>query len=778
MSSSHAITLSRYLLFLLVLFSVGSTFSSCSLTKNIPEDQFLLEYNAIRVKNTPQDIHQSDLKRYILQKPNPRILGIPFSLYVYNWAKPNAEKGFNGWLRRIGSAPVIHNEYLSEKSVNNLTTYLQSRGFYQCQVTKETINQRPKRKKVFYNVHLGEPTLIDSLHLQVQDPKIAEYLKTTWETRAIKEGQRLDIVRLKHEAKRLETALKNQGFYHFSAEYIGFTADTLNKKNRATVVFHIPAQNNALIPPKAFRQYYVQDLSVNTQFNPLQNTNDSNQLQHTTHNHIHYLYPHKPPIRFKTLSPMILLNQDSLLRKNLIDKTQENILSMGLYQQASLQFQEIPHATPDSTNRFPTKGNITLVQRKLQGYKGEILLTNSGAFGVQGGVSYFHRNLFKGSELFEISLQGQIEALKKREQFKFNSAKEIGVSVSLRVPRFVFPYAPQKFLLIYEPSTLYKISFNYQKRPDFSRSLLQTSTAFQWQFINPSFSTLHTITPASLSIVKIHHIDSLFQAHINKTFLAYSYLSQLITTTSYTFFYSQKQTPSRRQIFSSHFHIELAGNVFAIAFHALNKTQQRPFTIASLPFAQYIKTNLNLTYLIALSQKTALALRLFGGVAFPYGNSQTIPFEKRYYQGGANGVRAWHARDLGPGSYHETELQFPNQTSDIKLEANVEYRFNIYKKFEGAIFLDAGNIWAITKYDEREGARFSPNFYKQIALGYGAGLRYNLGFFILRFDLGIKLHDPAIQTDDEGNLLSHWIPRNGAYTQNDFVLNFGVGFPF
>lgn len=794
---------------------------------------------------------------------------------MYNWAKPNAETGFHGWLRRVGTPPVIYNQYFTDQSVRNLTSYFNSRGYYQCVVSDSVIETGKKKKMVIYRITLGPPTIIDSLSLITTDTLIQRYAERAWEKRKLSKGHRLDYELLMDEAKQIEIALRNQGFYNFTTDIIGFTADTLKTPGQADVTFHIPAKDQAEAAQRAFKRFYIDSIIVLTRHNPIKplSPNDSS-LSSQQKNNIEFRYPATPGIRFSALTPMILFRQDSLLRQSLIERSQANLLGMGLYQQASIEFRESALAPPsssaphdgnpqegqtldttlhdaqgrhhitrpnattqpgndtigsptltdttgltdipelrdttelrdtigltdsslsakdpikvpttaeahqsDPSHLSPATGIISLARRPLQGYQVELLLTSSGAIGSQGGITYYHRNIFNGSELLELSFQAQVEAVRRKDAFRFKLMQEYNVGLTLTVPRFTFPHAPDFFLNISNARTVYRITFNYQKRPNYTRSIIQGLVAFRWNYNTPQYNTTHSLSPVTLSAIYLIDVTPAFAERITRSYLAYSYISQIVSSTSYSLSYTQRPSRFSPNIFSLRLNLESAGNALWAAFYTLGRVpQDGVYRFAKLPFAQFIKGDINLAYLWVFSTRRAMAFRLFAGVGFPYGNSQALPFDRRYFQGGANGVRAWHARDLGPGSYYETALPYPNQTADLKLEANVEYRFNIYRKLEGALFVDAGNIWSISSKDERPGAQFKlTTLPKTIAVGYGAGIRYNFNFLIFRLDVGVKLYDPAIRPEGDNRPRDHWIPRGGKWSPNDYVINFGVGYPF
>lgn len=770
-------SLSALLLPLLLLSLFG-----CSTLRNVPKEESLLDEVRIETIDAPSDISDAELKRYLRQIPNSRILGRRFHLWLYNLGKPGVETGMNGWFHRIGEAPVIYSRKLTNLGVDNLTTYLHSRGYFECLVYDSVYDRRKRRKGVCYTVDFGRPTRLAQVQIDMPDSIAKTYLMRKWADWGLKTGERLDDKRLNETRANVARILRNEGYFNFSPEYVNFLADTLTHPRLADLKVQIPSSTRKDIPPALFHRYVLDSLRVFTRYNPLAPlTTDMHRLQSATSDGIHYYFPTSPGIRYRVLDRMILVRPDSLVRLDLVNRSQQNILSAGLYQLATFDFTSggAPRDTViDRTPQriYPLNAALNLTRFKTQSYQFEAMLTTSGSIGTEGSYTYRHRNLFNGAEQLEVQLRLQVEALRNRKELDFKTAIELGTRVSLTYPGFLIPFLKNTYLRRISPRTRFQVAYNYQRRPDYTRTIASGSTLYTWQ---QGGRISHSFSPIEVNVVKIFSITESFSDRIAQTYLANSYISQLVGLTSYSFAYASRPSPQHPSNHTLRWNAELAGNgMWSLRKLLCTERPDGVHELLGLPFAQYARGDVNYAYHWVVDRNNTLAFRTYLGLGYPYGNSTALPFEKRFFEGGANGVRAWHARDLGPGAYNERKLKYPNQTGDIKMELNAEYRYKMFWRLEGALFMDAGNIWAISAADERPGAQFHfDSFYRQIALGYGTGLRLNLGFFILRMDLGVKLYDPAIGVDPE-HPDAHWIPFQRDYSERDFVMHVGVGYPF
>lgn len=751
----------------------------CKATRSVPRDQHLLTTVKITTEEKPSDISKSTLKRYVRQLPNSKVLGMRIGLGVYNLARPEPRYKFGRWLHRIGEPPVIYDESLTAQSVDNLRLYLNSRGFYHCEVRDSVYPKGKQRMAVEYKVKFGEPTRIDSVRYDISDSAAARYVNAARDNTFLAPGVRLDNKLLDAERARLANLLRAEGFYNFSSEWAGFLADTLGAPRQATLTLRIPNLPQSATPANLLRRYRVDSLTIFPNYAASKfNKADSSDFTISYYRGLKIVSLGKPSLRPRIINEQLVVKPDSILRAPLVSLSNNNFQRLATVQYSAINFHEKPTNDTSATLRefYPIDGQVFITHTKKQAYRVEALLTTSGSIGMEGNVSYTHRNLFRGAEKLEITFTSKVEALRRRDAQAYRTTLELGGQIALSWPGLLLPVYTARFVQRFQPQTKIALAYNYQRRPDYTRTVASAGFAYNWE---SDFGLSQSFTPAQANVVHILNITDNFAERIRRTYLGYSYQSQIVTTTSYSVGYSklaQIESPHGVSVKSN---TELSGN----ALYGLRKWIAKPnvdgiYTIAGLPFSQYFRTDLNIAYTYMMDEKQAIAMRIYGGIGVPYLNSIALPFEKRFFEGGANGVRAWNARDLGPGAYKEEQLTFPNQTGDIKLEANIEYRMRLFWKIEGALFVDAGNIWTLREEPERLGAAFKAGeFIKQIALGYGLGVRLNLGFFILRLDAGLRLHDPA-KSADPSLTEAHWIPFERPLGRQDWALHFGVGYPF
>jgi hypothetical protein len=416
---------------------------------------------------------------------------------------------------------------------------------------------------------------------------------------------------------------------------------------------------------------------------------------------------------------------------------------------------------------------IELTLLSEQSYKVEVEGTHSGGnLGGAVNLIYQHKNLFHGAELFSMKLKGAYETMRQEGQ-RLDPTQEYGVETSLRLPDFLVPFMKnEEFIKNYNPTTTIVAAYNYQSMPFYTRKMANATFGYNWK---AKMYHEHFINPLQFNLIKLPSIDSVFLDQIeSSSYLAYAYKDVLILGGNYSYIFNNQSIKKSRDYWFLRINAEAAGNLLNIInkFANPSRPDSVAYTFLGQPFAQYVKADIDLRYNYIINEAGSMVYRGFFGIGIPYGNSKAIPFEKQYFGGGANGVRGWQVRTLGPGSY-VPDTTFLNQTADLKLELNTEYRFKLFWILEGAVFVDAGNIWNYREDPSRPGTQFKfKTFYKDIAVGTGAGLRFDFSFFLGRVDFGMKLRDPVIQAGNK------WIFTNRPYERNDFTIVIAIGYPF
>ena len=782
------------LLFLLIILFL----SSCRSTKYVPRDETLLDKNHIIVNN--EEISKADLMPYIKQQPNKRIFGAKFHLGLYNLSNLNKEKWPHTWLREIGEEPVIFDPYTTEKTLEDLQSYIASKGYFDSRVT-ETIETANRKTEVFYNVDLKTPYTIRNIYYEFADTTI-EYLFDTV-TCLIEKGKPYDVDVLLAERSRFERAVKDFGFYGFSGDHIFFRVDSLIGNRQVDIFYGVnKAQkldefNRITLVPHSF--YYLRNIYIYPDFVPRDALEGGEtylkSLDTTIYKGYYFISPKdKPEIKYDLIIQSLYLRPGSLYKLTTAEQTQAHLSSLKTFRLINIYYNEVskPASAKDAKSQLDCHIQLTLLSQ--QSYKVEVEGTRSDGIGGALNLVYQNKNLFHGAELFNLKLKGAYETLIQRDSTMHSF--EYGAETSLRFPKFLLPFLKKEdFIRKYNPTTTILAAYDHQKMPFYTRTLANATFGYNW---NGNSFTTHIVNPVQLNLVKLDTIDPVFWNRIKTTSLAYSYSNVIILGGSYSLIFTDQNVPRTRDHWDYwfiRFNAESSGNMLGLVSKLAKAEKTKgSYQIFNQPFAQYFKADIDLRYNIILNDVSSIVFRGFAGAGIPYGNSVAIPFEKQYFGGGANGMRAWNPRTLGPGGYVPPDRnEILNQTADIKLEANAEYRFNLFWILEGALFLDAGNIWTYptrtAKNDvdlSKSGSLFSKNFYNDIAVGTGFGLRFDLDFVLLRVDIGIKLRDPSLEAG------SRWITNREDYYHATEYLDkdnklkhakifgwvVGIGYPF
>ena len=759
-----------YILFLALLFG------SCRTTKYVAEDEYLLRDYSIKTEGDKLD--KDEIHNYIKQKPNRTILGMPFHLGLYSLSNKNKENGFNNWLRRIGEKPVIYDEFVKDKTTSQLKLYLKNKGYYNA-VIEDTVYLKKKKAKIEYNIRSNAPYRIRNLIYYLEDTTLTSLVSEGNKNSLLKKGELFDVDLLANERQRIENLARSKGFYYFNKKYIFFRVDSSlnNKEVDLEMVIQKYKETDAggnlkELPHPMVR---IRNVYFHTNYNSQLALSDfsaySSGLDTLNLDSMKIIYND-----FRNIKPTIVTESNYILPGELynsddVTRTYRNMTSLSAFRLVNINFLETGQISSSGERILDCE--IHLTPSSLQSYAIELTGTNSfGNLGAAGNLNYQHKNLFKGSENLDIRLLGSLETLSESSTSFSGNMLEIGTELSIRFPKFILPFKSDKFIKEYNPSTSISLSYNYQQEPRYTGTFANAAFGYKWK---GNKHLTHLLNPIEVNLVKIPFKSQDFIDWLEGKYLFYSFQPHLVTVSNYSLIFNNQNIRKKSDFFYVRFNIESAGNLLALGYDLSNAvpSESGNYELFNLEYAQYILGDIDFRFYNNLNQNNSLVYRIFAGAGLPYNNSTALPFEKKYFSGGANSIRAWQPRNLGPGSYDEPSTDFfPNITGDIKLEANIEYRFKLFWLLEGALFVDAGNIWAINSNDEREGALFDNEFYKDIAVGTGFGTRFDFNFFVFRIDLGIKVRDPALSDGDK------WIIGNRKLEREDFVFNLGIGYPF
>ena len=774
--------------YILCFLALGVSLSACNVTRLIPSDSYFLQKAKIEEdKNAPRDerIKSDDVFRYLRQKPNKRFIGTNFYAWIYLMANPEKDNWWNNLKRKMGEPPVLFNEDDTKRSVSNLKVYLESRGYYSSDVTyKVDTTSQHKRAKVYYYLNQGAPYLIDSISYEFKDRFLEPVVLPDTVNTLLHKGEIFDISILDAERARIASYLKDKGYYNFSVNNIEYIADTLSGENKVGVKVVIK-QNLSGYSARGVpmyddnKVYTLRNINIIPRYNATSARNNANyfdSFDSLEYKGLNVLFKGKQPkVKPKVLRGAITLNPNDIYNYSQVNSTYSNLMSMGYFKSARIDFEEVVNTPEQGIPNQPRKGildcNIQCTPALQQSVKAELeAATTSSFYGLTALVGYQNRNIFRGAEMLEITGTAGYEYMKAPNSKK-RHAMEFGIATSLSFPRFLLAnYALSDKILV--PKTKFEISYNYQDRPYYQRSLSSISWLYSWKNrTNSSF----VLRPIAINWVNVSYIDQNYFNSLQNQYLKYSFQSQLIVAISGSYVLNKQYISAPNNQTTVRANCELSGNLLNGLVHLCSKphTDKNYYELLGIRYSQYARADVSASHTIKFGKVTALAGRLYAGVAYAYGNSDAVPFDRLFYAGGSNSMRGWAPRTLGPGSSPApTNVIYPTQLGDMKLEANLEFRFPIWYIFQGATFFDLGNIWYIGRkdvsYPDSSVFRFN-NFYKQLAFNTGIGIRLDIDFAILRLDWGIQLFNP---NNPEGQ---RWIHN---FKWRNTSLNFGVGYPF
>jgi hypothetical protein len=773
----------------LILFFVASL-AGCMPTRHIPEDSHLLQRNRVVLEGT--SVNKSDLRSLIRQQPNRRILGFyRFHLNVYQFADRGRQNSIKRWMKNtIGEPPVLFDPVLAESSVGQFELFMHSKGYFNAEVDKE-VDFRGKRAIVTYTVVGKTPYRVRHISHNIPDPRLREFVMQDSTGTLLKPGQRYDADRLQEERGRISRNLRNNGFHQFSREYIFFRVDSTLASNQLDVVVDIndpsgqrPGVTDSLESPR-HRRFVINDILVYPEYSPFRpGTSFSDTTIHIAERNgeaSRFTFLHNEPLRIRprALASNILIDQGGYYRASDVELTYNYLSRMRNFRFINIQFNENPGpvsgVSSDTLGFLDTRIQLTRSPSNAFTVEAEGL-NSSGNLGVAGNLVFHNRNVFRGAEILNLRLKGALEVSGERfeeeviQRLPFNTL-ELGAEASMDFPKLLFPVPLGLLSKTARPKSTILTGINYRQRPDYTRYILNASYGFEW-----SVSPLkrHHLFPLDISSIKIFN-DSLLQAKIpdNNPLILSRFKDHLIVGTKYSFVYSTQHLGRDVDFVYFRGNLEAAGNLLYLAARQVDLPQDEngSHKLFNIPFAQYLKTDGDFRFYRVFDQNNTLAFRLMAGVGLPYGNTDVMPFIKSFYGGGANGVRAWRIYSLGPGSYQDTQDVRFDRYGDIKLEANAEYRFTIYRFWKGALFADAGNVWFMKENPQFPGGEFQlDRFHRDLAIGLGAGIRLDFDFFILRVDAAFPVRDPSFPS---GN---RWITSWPGFS--DWNFNLGIGYPF
>lgn len=761
-----------------ICFLLLTLLCSCSVSKFIPEGKYLLD--EVEIVSDTKQVRPSSFTSYIRQNPNAKWFNlVKVPMHIYCISSVDSTKAINRFFRNIGDAPEIYDENIALKSQKEIEKAVQNMGYMGATVH---LNKQPKKKKMklSFEIKAGRPYMVRHIAYNIDDIRINEIIEEDSLQSLLYEGMPFDVVVLNEERQRITKLLQNKGYYKFNKDFIVYQADTSRNTYLVDITMKLlPYRQRKEDVPTSHQPYKIRNVNFLTE-NYINHENDDYLLYDSVqYKGLNVFYDHKKHIRPSTLYNFSYLRPHTLYNELDMQNTYTSMGRLSALKYTNIRFNEIMYNDSVQLDAF-----VSLTRGKTKSLAFEVEGTNSaGDLGAAASITFQHRNLFKGSETFTFKVRGAYEAITGLEEgYASDNYKEYGIESSINFPEFKFPFLSADFKRKIRATSEVGIKFNSQLRPEFTRTLASASWSYRW---SDKTRAQHRFDLLNINYIYVPWKSELFNEYLMNltdynSILIKSYEDQLIVRMGYSYTYnsandSQKKSENKNS-YSIRFNIEESGNllhVFSKLVH--NKPKGNAgYVIANIPFAQYIKGDFDFAKNFNIDNRNSLVFHVGLGIAYPYGNSKAVPFEKRYFSGGPNSVRGWSVRSLGPGSYRGVDggMNYINHTGDIKIDLNIEYRTHLFWKLNGAAFIDAGNIWNINEYEgQKEGTFRFNNFYKQMAVAYGLGIRFDLDYLILRFDGGMK----AINPMESGKKKLHFLKPNMG---RDFVFHFAVGYPF
>lgn len=776
----------RLILRCLLAVGVAIAAISCGVTSSLTDGEYLLSKVEVKAdKSVPRSERITfEEDRYIRQLPNKRILGFYFHVWVYQNANYTKSERINKFMRKIGEPPVLVDTALTNRSVQNLQTYLHTRGYFSssvgCQIDTTTL--RPHRARITYTIKQGPATRIDSISYNFRDTSLRRIILADTASSLIARGDIFDESVLEAERNRIATMLNNNGYYDFTANSISYDVDTLGKDLSASVCMVVSpllvgynARNEQIWENHSI--YRLRNIDVYPTYDPMFRSTSGfspdAMVDTTDFKGLNVIRDLNAPSQLRSivLRRNIMLYPNQVYNAQRVWSTHKELVSLGFFRSTKIAFTPVADSTLSGDRYIDC--NIYAAPALKQSMKVEVEASSTSTFhGLSFTLGYSNRNMFRAAESFDVSTRFGFEWMRARDVAK-RSAQEIGVTAGLSFPRFLVPFRLTPGPNIAKPRTRLELAFDYQDRPYYSRDIFTARWAYSWQ---QGSRASWVLRPVDINWINVQSIDDRFLNDMDNKYLRTSFESQLNAGLSLSWIYNTQRSDFDQNVTIIRANLESVGNTLQLLTTAFGEPAkgENYSKILGVRFAQYVRGETSISHKIDLGGKMALASRFFSGVGVTYGNSKdrSIPFDRMFYCGGANSMRGWVPRTLGPGNKPELkDVTYPSQVGDVRLEANLEYRFPLWWILNGALFFDVGNVWYLRDTEDcnPEEVFHFDSFYKQLGFNTGLGIRLDLSYVILRFDLGMQLHNP---NRPEGQ---RWIKT---FNWNNTALNFSVGYPF
>lgn len=762
----------------LILLITSLVFCSCSAVKSVPEGDYLYMGGKVNIEDTDNSRRketkalESELQGVLRPKPNSRILGIPFKLWIYNfWGNPKKKGGLGNKIRnKFGQPPVLFSSVKVEYNRTLVVNRLENRGYFRASAAPDTVVKR-KRATLIYNTTTGPQYKINSVTFTTDSSDLGKAVKRTSRRSFLKKDEPYDLDVIRRERERIDTRLKERGFYYFSPEHLIIQVDSTNNQQKVDLIVNVKSST----PTKAQDQYRINNIYIYSTYDV---SKDSTSVGEGVKHRDFYVVDSA-----RTFKPQVFERTMFFSRGDLYNRTDHNLslnrlMSLGTFKFVKNQFVEAP-----STDSAQLDSYYYLSPYPKKSLRAEVTgrTTSANFTGTELTLSWRNRNAFRGAELLTLSAYGgtdiQVSGINKG-----NNLFRLGAEASLNIPRFISPIK-FKSSSAFIPRTRILLGADLLNRYEaYSLASFRTSFGYTWK---EDIKREHQLNLLAVNYVRQLNVTDQYKALIDSNVnLRRAIQEQFIVGPNYNFLYTNTTETRKTNTFYYNANVEVSGAILGLATGASAKKGPQK-EVLGVPFSQYLRIENDFRHYFNLGFGSQIASRLIAGVGLPYGNSFSLPFIRQFFIGGTNSLRAFRARSVGPGTYINPNEDVggntivSDKTGDIKLEFNTEYRPKFNQIMRGALFLDAGNVW-LTKDDPalpQAGGKFGKDFLNELAVGTGVGLRFDLTFFVLRTDLATPLRKPWLQKGER------WVFNDIKFSSPDWrkenlVFNLAIGYPF
>jgi outer membrane protein insertion porin family len=758
-------------------FFICLLIAACSGTKHLPKGEKLYTGADIQLEST-DNIRKKD-KRFIKTtaetalrpKPNKRFLGMRPKLWRYMKAGENPKGKIKKWLKKTGEPPVFMSSVKPSATAAIIDAKLFNIGIFKS-YTEFKIIENEHTSKIIYTSHIHFPYTIKEFNYAITDQNINHIINENKEESLIIPGDDYNLDNLKNERVRIDALLKDNGYFYFNSDYLLFKADTSEVNHDVTIKLTLKDS----VAKNAFTVYKINHVFIDQEYSLNESHVDF------TNDTIHY-----EDAVFKRrgadmkIRPKVILRSVYLKNKEIYSRKNHNITLNRLMTMGNFKFVTVKFSDSDTSalDYLDVTILMTPLPKRTFRTEGDVVSKSNNYIGPRLNLNFSNRNTFNGAELLNFNMAGSYEA-------QFSSANKnlysysLNPQIELYFPHFLLPFKV-KTSSMYVPKTRISLSYNYLKKVSyFDMRTFQFIYGFKWR---EDIRKEHELNPLNISYTSIGNKSDIFnQLLATNPFLKKSYEEQFIAGANYSFTYNEQAGPPKKNQYFLNFSAETAGNSFSLVKSIAGEkiSSEDPSRVIGSIYSQYVKMSFDARSYFNFRDKNKLVIRIMAGAGKPYGNSSTLPYTKQFFSGGPNSLRAFHINSVGPGNYlqNSDNRGFLQLGGDVKLETNVEYRFNIFRFFKGALFADAGNVWLLKSNPANLGSPFSfSKFYNELAVGAGIGLRIDVSFFILRFDLAVPLRKPWLEENHQ------WVVDkisfgNSSWRSENMILNVAIGYPF